>query len=167
MATGLQIASTIVQVVHDLVRDILSQLVGSAISWATEAVVTVGLATPWIISQVSSRVASWTAKISGKLTGLLRSCGKVLEVAEKHQDAVTAISGSGPAYIFYVVEAMVEAGASSGLLAALFTHSIALPHIIASGNADLIDRFVRPTLAGELIGSLAVTEPDGFAQRRS
>ncbi|REC97677.1 uncharacterized protein DUF4237 [Microbacterium sp. AG157] len=77
MATGLQIASTIVQVVHDLVRDILSQLVGSAISWATEAVVTVGIATPWIISQVSSRVASWTAKISGKLTGLLRSCGKL------------------------------------------------------------------------------------------
>ncbi len=75
MATGLQIASTIVQVVHDLVRDILSQLVGSAISWATQAVVTVGLATPWIITQVSTRVASWTAKISSKLTGLLRSCG--------------------------------------------------------------------------------------------
>ncbi|WP_295787849.1 ADP-ribosyltransferase domain-containing protein [uncultured Microbacterium sp.] len=77
MATGLQIASTIVQVVHDLVRDILSQLVGSAISWATQAVVTVGLATPWIITQVSTRVASWTAKISSKLTGLLRSCGKL------------------------------------------------------------------------------------------
>ena len=60
-----------------------------------------------------------------------------------------------------VLEAMVEAGASSGFLAALFTHSIALPHILASGNADLVDRFVRPTLAGELIGSLAVTEPDG------
>jgi acyl-CoA dehydrogenase len=58
------------------------------------------------------------------------------------------------------MEAMVEAGASSGLLAALFTHAIALPHIVASGNADLIDRFVRPTLAGELIGSLGVTEPD-------
>lgn len=77
MATGLQIASTIVQVVHDLVRDILSQLVGSAISWATQAVVTVGIATPWIVAQVSSRVASWTAKISSKLTGLLRSCGKL------------------------------------------------------------------------------------------
>ena len=60
-----------------------------------------------------------------------------------------------------MMEAMVAAGASSGLLAALFTHSIALPHIVASGNEDLIDRFVRPTLAGELIGSLAVTEPDG------
>ncbi|MGY1808583.1 acyl-CoA dehydrogenase family protein [Blastococcus sp. SYSU D00669] len=60
-----------------------------------------------------------------------------------------------------VLEAMVAAGASSGLLAALFTHSIALPHVIAAGDADLVDRFVRPTLAGELIGSLAVTEPGG------
>jgi len=60
-----------------------------------------------------------------------------------------------------VMEAMLEAGASSGLLAALFTSGIALPHMAASGNADLVDRFVRPTLAGELIGSLAVTEPGG------
>jgi len=58
-------------------------------------------------------------------------------------------------------EAMFEAGASSGLMAGLFTSGIALPHIVASGNADLIDRFVRPTLAGEAIGSLAVTEPGG------
>lgn len=46
---------------------------------------------------------------------LLRSTGKVIRVAEKHQDAVTAISGSGPAYIFYVVEAMIEAGVLLGL----------------------------------------------------
>ena len=58
-------------------------------------------------------------------------------------------------------EAFTDAGASSGLLAALFTSGIALPHIVASGNADLVDRFVRPTLAGERIGSLAVTEPGG------
>jgi pyrroline-5-carboxylate reductase len=46
---------------------------------------------------------------------LLRSCGKVLRIAEKHLDAVTAISGSGPAYIFYVVEAMIEAGVLLGM----------------------------------------------------
>ncbi len=46
---------------------------------------------------------------------LLQSTGKVIRVAEKHQDAVTAISGSGPAYIFYVVEAMIEAGVLLGL----------------------------------------------------
>ena len=58
-------------------------------------------------------------------------------------------------------EAMFEAGASSGLMAALFTSGIALPHIVASGDQDPIDRFVRPTLAGETIGALAITEPGG------
>jgi acyl-CoA dehydrogenase len=58
-------------------------------------------------------------------------------------------------------EAMFAAGASSGLMAGLFTHGIALPHLAAHGSADLVDRFVRPTLAGEKIGSLAVTEPGG------
>jgi acyl-CoA dehydrogenase len=62
-------------------------------------------------------------------------------------------------------EAMFAEGASSGLMAGLFTAGIALPHIVASArdgqNADLVDRFVRPTLAGETIGSLAVTEPGG------
>jgi acyl-CoA dehydrogenase len=57
-------------------------------------------------------------------------------------------------------EAFLEAGGSSGSHAALFTHGIALPHIIASGDAGLIDRFVRPALAGEKIGALAITEPE-------
>ena len=71
--------------------------------------------------------------------------------------------GSGGDFVdvLALTEAMTEAGASSGLLAALFTGGIALPHIIASGDRDLIDRFVRPTVAGEKIGSLAVTEPGG------
>ncbi|MEV4515011.1 acyl-CoA dehydrogenase family protein [Dactylosporangium sp. NPDC049525] len=60
-----------------------------------------------------------------------------------------------------VTEEIIQSGGSSGLIAALFTHGIALPHIIGSGNAELIDRFVRPTLRGELIGCLAITEPDG------
>ncbi len=58
-------------------------------------------------------------------------------------------------------EAMFEAGASSGLMAGLFTGGIALPHLAANGSPELVDRFVRPTLAGEMIGALAVTEPGG------
>jgi acyl-CoA dehydrogenase len=46
-------------------------------------------------------------------------------------------------------------------MAGLFTGGIALPHMAASGNDDLIDRFVRPTLTGEKIGALAITEPGG------
>ncbi|MEV4138245.1 acyl-CoA dehydrogenase family protein [Dactylosporangium sp. NPDC049742] len=60
-----------------------------------------------------------------------------------------------------VTEEIIQSGGSSGLIAALFTHGIALPHIVASGDADLIDRYVRPTLRGERIGCLAITEPDG------
>ena len=55
---------------------------------------------------------------------LLRSCGKVLRVPEKHLDAVTAISGSGPAYIFYVVEAMIEAGVLLGMPRATSTELV-------------------------------------------
>ncbi len=46
---------------------------------------------------------------------LMRAVGQAIIVPEKYQDAVTAISGSGPAYIFYVVEAMIEAGVLLGL----------------------------------------------------
>ena len=46
---------------------------------------------------------------------LLRSVGQVVRVPERYQDAVTAISGSGPAYIFYAVEAMIEGGVMLGL----------------------------------------------------
>ena len=58
-------------------------------------------------------------------------------------------------------EAFFESGGSSGLAAALFTHGIALPHLVANGSDDLKQRYARPTLAGELIGALAVTEPGG------
>ena len=46
---------------------------------------------------------------------LMASTGKVLRIPEKQMDAVTAISGSGPAYIFFVVESMIEAGVHLGL----------------------------------------------------
>ena len=46
---------------------------------------------------------------------LLASVGRVLRVPERQLDAVTAVSGSGPAYIFFVVESMIEAGVHLGL----------------------------------------------------
>ncbi len=61
-----------------------------------------------------------------------------------------------------VTEAILAAGGSTGVCAALFTHGIALPpHIAANGSDALIERYVRPTLAGRMIGSLGVTEPGG------
>jgi acyl-CoA dehydrogenase len=60
-----------------------------------------------------------------------------------------------------ICEELHEAGVPGGVFASLFTCGIAVPHMIASGDARLIEKFVRPTLAGELIGSLAITEPGG------
>lgn len=60
-----------------------------------------------------------------------------------------------------ICEEMHQAGAPGGVFASLFTCGIAVPHMIASGDEHLIDTYVRPTLRGEKIGSLAITEPGG------
>ena len=72
-----------------------------------------------------------------------------------------AVGGGGGDIIDMVIvaEEMHYAGASGGLVASLFTASIAVPHIATAGDPGQIDRWVRPTLAGDLIGSLAITEP--------
>jgi pyrroline-5-carboxylate reductase len=46
---------------------------------------------------------------------LLTPLGKVIRIPEYQQDAATALSGSGPAYVFYLVEAMVDAGILLGM----------------------------------------------------
>ena len=82
------------------------------------AVVRVMPNTPALVDQGMAAVSAGRSADAAHLdeaSELLRSCGRVVQVAEKHQDAVTAISGSGPAYIFYVVEAMIEAGVVLGL----------------------------------------------------
>jgi len=48
-------------------------------------------------------------------TRILSSMGKVIQCQESDMDAVTAVSGSGPAYCFYLAEAMIEAAESLGI----------------------------------------------------
>jgi pyrroline-5-carboxylate reductase len=50
-----------------------------------------------------------------RVRAILSATGRVAVVPERYLDAVTAISGSGPAYLFFVVEAMIEAGVHLGL----------------------------------------------------
>lgn len=49
------------------------------------------------------------------VVGLLESGGKVVVVDESRQNGVTAVSGSGPAYVFYLAEAMIAGGIAEGL----------------------------------------------------
>lgn len=60
-----------------------------------------------------------------------------------------------------LAEEMHYAGGAGGLFASLFTSGISLPHLVNVGTQEQIERWVRPTIQGRLIGSLAITEPDG------
>lgn len=74
--------------------------------------------TPALVDQGMSALSPGrhcTPEHLAQARALLEHVGRVVVLDEGHQDAVTAISGSGPSYIFYVVEAMIEAGVLLGL----------------------------------------------------
>lgn len=74
--------------------------------------------TPALVDQAMSALARGrhcSQTHAENAEALLGTIGAVVTLDEHHLDAVTALSGSGPAYIFYVVEAMIEAGVLLGL----------------------------------------------------
>lgn len=85
---------------------------------AGTAVVRVMPNTPALVGEGMSAMSPGTAcspTQADLARGLLAACGAVITVPEPQQDAVTALSGSGPAYLFYVLEAMIDAGVLLGL----------------------------------------------------
>jgi acyl-CoA dehydrogenase len=78
-------------------------------------------------------------------------------------DLPEAVGGGGGDAVdsLIICEELHAAGTPGGVYASLFTCGIAVPHMAASGDERLIEKFVKPTLRGELIGSLAITEPGG------
>ena len=85
---------------------------------------------------------------------LLAATGRVMRVPESQQDAVTAISGSGPAYLFFVVEAMIEAGVHLGLPRTTATELVVQTVV---GSAKLLrETGEHPTVLRE-----QVTSPGG------
>jgi pyrroline-5-carboxylate reductase len=89
-----------------------------------------------------------------EVEALMGSVGKVLRIPERQQDAVTAISGSGPAYIFFVVESMIEAGVHLGLPRTTAT-DLVIQTVVGSGKM-LRETGTHPTVLRE-----QVTSPGG------
>ncbi|MFE3291059.1 pyrroline-5-carboxylate reductase [Rhodococcus sp. NPDC059234] len=113
--------------------------------------------TPMLVGEGVSAIAAGryaTAEHMQTVREILESVGKVVTVAESQIDAVTAVSGSGPAYLFLVAEAMIEAGVGLGLTRATTTELVVQTML---GAAAMLDS------SGESAHDLraAVTSPGG------
>jgi pyrroline-5-carboxylate reductase len=87
--------------------------------------------TPSAICRAATAIARGTRTTDQDLKEaqkIFRAIGVVVEVAEEHIDAVTALAGSGPAFVYTVIEALAQGGTKVGLPAdvslTLATHTV-------------------------------------------
>lgn len=98
---------------------------------------------------------------------LLRPVGKVLRIPESLQDAATALSGSGPAYVYYLVESMVDAGILLGMSRSaameMVTQAVygAATMLRDSGEHPVILREAVTSPGGTTISAIAELEKHG------
>jgi len=85
---------------------------------------------------------------------LLQPVGKVIRIPESQQDAATALSGSGPAYVYFLVEAMVDAGILLGMPRATALEMV--KQAVFGAATMLRDSGEHPVILRE-----AVTSPGG------
>ncbi len=113
--------------------------------------------TPMLVGEAMSAISAGahaTAEHLAVVEELLSVVGKVVRVPESQQDAVTALSGSGPAYFFFLVEAMIDAGILLGLPRAVAEQLIIQSAVGAA--AMLAQTGEHPVILRE-----AVTSPAG------
>lgn len=94
---------------------------------------------------------AWAARLFG-------ACGMTVEVDEPMIDAVTAVSGSGPAYFFYLVEAMMAAGEAEGL-APDIARRLAIQTCVGAGA------LMNASGESPAVLRARVTSPNGTTQR--
>jgi pyrroline-5-carboxylate reductase len=88
-----------------------------------------------------------TAEQLNDVSAIFDAVGGVLTVPESQLDAVTAVSGSGPAYFFLMAEALVDAGVAAGLPRPVATDLVA--QTMAGSAAMLLERLDSGTPAGD------------------
>jgi pyrroline-5-carboxylate reductase len=113
--------------------------------------------TPALVDEAMTAVAAGSHATDEHLAvaeSLLGAVGRVVRVPESQLDAVTALSGSGPAYFFFLVEAMIDAGILLGLPRALSAELIVQTAVGAA--VMLRDSGEHPVQLRE-----AVTSPGG------
>ena len=122
------------------------------------AVVRVMPNTPALVGKGMAGVVPGAAASDAQVecaVGLMEAVGKAVVIGEHQLDALTALSGSGPAYLFYVAEAMIEGGVHQGLTRAEAT---ALVNQTFVGSAALLAESGRSaTQLREMVTSPAGT----------
>ncbi len=99
-----------------------------------------------------------TAEQLKEVSAIFDAVGGVLTVPESQLDAVTAVSGSGPAYFFLMVEALVDAGVSAGLSRAVATDLVV--QTMAGSAAMLLERLDQAQAEGDAaMGTALDTTP--------
>jgi pyrroline-5-carboxylate reductase len=126
--------------------------------------------TPMLVNEAMSAISAGKYASAEHLTvveELLSHVGKVVRVPESQQDAVTALSGSGPAYFFFLVEAMIDAGILLGLPRALAGQLIiqsavgAAKMLAESGEHPVLLREAVTSPAGTTINAIRELEVHG------
>jgi pyrroline-5-carboxylate reductase len=105
------------QLVISVAAGITTRFIESRLG-AQVAVVRVMSNTPVLVDEAMSVISAGryaSEQHLRKAEDLLRPVGKVLRIPESQQDAATALSGSGPAYVYFLVESMVDAGILLGM----------------------------------------------------
>jgi pyrroline-5-carboxylate reductase len=105
------------QLVISVAAGITTSYIGRRLT-ADVPVVRVMSNTPVLVDEAMSVISAGphaTEQHLRRAEELLRPVGKVLRIPESQQDAATALSGSGPAYVYFLVEAMVDAGILLGM----------------------------------------------------
>ena len=113
--------------------------------------------TPMLVGEAMSAISAGTHATDDQLATvekMLASVGRVVRLPESQQDAVTALSGSGPAYFFFLVEAMIDAGILLGL-----PRSVAADLIVQSAFGAA--RMLRESSDHPVLLREAVTSPAG------
>lgn len=95
-----------------------------------------------------------TAEHLKEVSALFDAVGGVLTVSEAQMDAVTAVSGSGPAYFFLMVEALVDAAVDAGLARAVATDLVV--QTMAGSAAMLLERLDQRSPGGSAVMAAAM-----------
>jgi pyrroline-5-carboxylate reductase len=98
-------------------------------------------------------------KEMGVVRDIFMSVGRVLVLPEKYMDAVTALSGSGPAFIALFLEDMIEAGVKTGLSR---DHASELVIQTLTGTAKLLETGIPPEKLREMVTSPGGTTAAGL-----